>query len=74
MRKIIARVFSCNKYTYEQFYIDAVKKAYKKDGITIGSKEISLVIVDLSNGGTRQIQSQRAPSGPHSRTIEVREN
>lgn len=74
MGKIIAKIFSCNRHTYEQFYLKAVKKAYEKDGIKINEDDVSLVIVDLSEGGKRQIQSQRAPSGPHSRTIEVKED
>ena len=71
---ITAKVFSCNRFTYEQFYKNAIKLAYEQDGKTIDENDIELVIVDLSNGGTKQIQSQRSPSGPHSRSIEVLED
>jgi len=71
MRNIVAKIFSSNWETYREFYQDAVILAYAKDSIKVDRDSISYKLVRLE-GGT--IQSQRAPSSIHSRTISVYEN
>lgn len=66
--KIVVKIFNCNYETYKNYYKDAVKRAFKKDDIDISTEEIR-VVIDKLPGDT--IQSQRAPSGRHSRTITV---
>ena len=71
MRNIVAQIFSSNWETYKEFYQDAVVMAYAKDSIVISRDSISYKLIHL-DGST--IQSQRAPSSIHSRTISVYEN
>ena len=66
--KIVVKIFNCNYETYKKYYKDAVKRAFKKDGIDVNPEDITVAIDELP-GDT--IQSQRAPSGRHSRTITV---
>lgn len=74
MNEIKAKIYSCNKLTYKEIYIDAVIRAYLKDGITIDSSLIKQQIIDLSDGGTKEIQQQRAANGEHCRIIQVVED
>lgn len=74
MTNIIVNVYSCNKLTYKNIYKDAVIRAYKKKGIIVREDDIHMRVIDLSDGGTKEIQQQRAPAGPHSRSMEVYEN
>lgn len=66
--KIVVKIFNCNYETYKKYYKDAVKRVFKKDGIDVNPEDITVAIDELP-GDT--IQSQRAPSGRHSRTITV---
>ena len=66
--EIVVKIFNCNYETYKGFYKDAVNRAFKMDNIDINVDDIKVVIDELP-GDT--IQSQRAPSGRHSRTITV---
>lgn len=70
---IIAKIYSCNKLTYKNIYKDAIKRAYKLDGIDVLDSDIKMQIIDLSDGGTKEIQQQRAPAGEHCRVIQVYE-
>jgi len=74
MKKIIAEIYSCNKLTYKLFYKDAVKRAYKDNGIDVLDSDILLRVIDLSEGDTKLIQQQRAASGEHCRVINVYED
>ena len=58
--EIVVKIFNCNYETYKKYYKDAIKRAFKKDGIDINPEDIRVVIDDLP-GDT--IQAQRAPSG-----------
>lgn len=69
--KIVARIFNANIETYKKIYIDAIKNAYKKDGVFINPNQIKLEIEEIP--GTTTIHSQRS-SDLHSRTIKVIEN
>lgn len=69
--EIEARMFSCNKETYKQFYKKAIVMAYQKDHININENDIKPNWVELAGDS---IQAQRAPNGNHSRTISVFEN
>ena len=71
MRNIVAQIFSSNWETYKEFYKNAVVMAYAKDFIEISRDSISYKLIHLE-GST--IQSQRAPSSIHSRTISVYED
>lgn len=66
--KIVARIFNANVETYKKIYVDAIKRAYKKDGININPNQIQLEIENIP--GTTTIHSQRS-NDSHSRTIKV---
>lgn len=74
MSIIKAQVYSCNKLTYKNVYKDVVKRAFLKDGIAIDENNVFLQVIDLSEGGTKEIQQQRSPSGEHCRVIQVTED
>jgi len=74
MNEIKAKIYSCNKLTYKEIYLDAVTRAYKKNGIIIDTNIVKMQIVDLSEGGTKEIQQQRAANGEHCRIIQVTED
>ena len=69
--KIVARIFNANIETYKKIYVDAIKRAYKKDGININPNQIQLEIENIP--GTTTIHSQRS-NDRHSRTIKVLED
>lgn len=71
MKNIIAHIFSSNWETYKEFYKDAIKLAYAKDKIKISKQDINYKLIKLDGDS---IQSQRAPSSIHSRTIKVYED
>lgn len=71
MKKIEAHIFTSNWETYKSFYKDAIILAYSKNGENVLAEHIGLKLIKLP-GDT--IQSQRAPSSEHSRTICVYEN
>ena len=48
MNSIIVKVYSCNKLTYKNIYVDAVIKAYQKNNIIIDKNIIKMQIIDLS--------------------------
>lgn len=66
--KIVAKIFSCNYETYKHYYKDAIARAFEKDNIRI---DVNSIIVEIEELPGDTIQSQRAPSGKHSRTITV---
>ena len=68
--KIIASIFNANIETYKKVYIDAILRAYKKDGVNINPNKIQLEIKKIP-GAT--VHSQRS-NNLHSRTITVFEN
>lgn len=68
---IEVKIFSCNWETYKKVYIDAITRAYKSEEIEIVTDNIKVTLIKL-DGNT--IQSQRRPSGEHSRTILVYDN
>ena len=74
MNSIIVKVYSCNKLTYKNIYVDAVIKAYQKNNIIIDKNIIKMQIIDLSDNGTKEIQQQRSPSGEHCRIMQVFED
>ncbi len=69
--EIKAKIFNSNWETYKKIYKDAIKRAYRKEGIEIDEKKITLE-KDCIQG--KNIRAQRAPSSRHSRTISVYEN
>lgn len=71
MKKIEAHIFTSNWETYKSFYKDAIILAYSKDGENVLAEHIGLKLIKLPG---ETIQSQRAPSSEHSRTICVYEN
>lgn len=68
--KIIASIFNANIETYKKVYVDAILRAYKKDGVNINPNQIQLEIQKIP-GAT--VHSQRS-NKLHSRTITVFEN
>lgn len=55
--EIVARVYSGYKETYKKIYKDVVISAYKRNGLTIDSNNISYQVISL-DGNT--VQSQRS--------------
>lgn len=68
--EIVARVYSGYKETYKKIYKDVVISAYKRNGLTIDSNNISYQVISL-DGNT--VQSQRSKK-ESSRTITIIED
>lgn len=68
---IEVKIYSCYKLTYTQVYEDILRRIY---GNNIDLNNVKLTIEDISNNGTRGIQSQRSLSSIPQRTIRVYED
>lgn len=71
MRKVVAKIYSCNWETYKKIYVDAIVRAYAKDNIKVSSEEITVQLETLDGDS---IQSQRHATGEHKRVITVYDN
>lgn len=65
---ILVKIFECNWQTYKKYYKDIVARAFKADNKQLRVTNISVELIKLE-GDT--IQSQRRPSGPHTRKIDI---
>lgn len=68
--EVVVKIFNANIETYKKIYIDAVMRAYKKDGMIINQSQIKLETVEIPG---ETIHSQRS-NEMHSRTITIVED
>lgn len=68
---IEVRVYSCYEHTYKRIYYKVVKYLYG-DSIKIG--DILFTVIDISDGGTKTVQSQRSIEQYITRALYIYEN
>ncbi len=68
---IQVKIYSCYKQTYSKIYEDVVKRLY---GNKINTKNVELIIEDISEGNSLTVQAQRSKSAYVTRTIRIYED
>lgn len=68
--KISVKIYSCYKETYSRIIEDIVRRIYP----CIKFSEVDIYVEDLSNNGTRNIQSQRSLRDFVTRTVNIYED
>lgn len=68
--KISVKIYSCYKETYSRILEDVVHRIYPN----VKFANVSVVVEDLSNNGTRNIQSQRSLPDFVTRTVNIYED
>ncbi len=67
---ITAKIYSCYQLTYSRIYRDIINRLYPNHPVG----DIDLVVDDISDGGTRSIQSQRSMKDYVTRTVRIYED